>query len=79
MIAYNPKSWFTFIFRFHKADTLRKLFPTIIGIAIYSGIVVYLEREIIQLETSHINNIGIVHTILGFVISMLLVLSLIHI
>lgn len=26
MINYNPKDWFTFIFRIHKADTVRKLF-----------------------------------------------------
>jgi putative membrane protein len=74
MIAYNPKAWFTFIFRFHKADTLRTLFPTIIGIAIYAAAVVYIEQNIIQIDkSSRINNIGIVHTILGFVISVLLV------
>ena len=74
MIAYNPKAWFTFIFRFHKADTLRTLFTTILGIAVYSGIIVFIEQNILHLQkTSRINNIGIVHTILGFVISMLLV------
>ena len=74
MIAYNPKAWFTFIFRFHKADTLRKLFTTIIGIAIYSGLIVFIEQEFLVIDkASKINNIGIVHSMLGFVISMLLV------
>lgn len=74
MIAYNPKAWFTFIFRFHKADTLRKLFTTIIGIAIYSGLIVFIEQEVLLLaKTNKLNNIGIVHSMLGFVISMLLV------
>lgn len=74
MIAYNPKAWFTFIFRFHKADTLRKLFNTIIGIAIYTGLIVFIEQEVLLLDkTNKLNNIGIVHSMLGFVISMLLV------
>ena len=74
MISYNPNAWFTFIFRFHKADTLRKLFTTIIGIAIYTVVVVFIEKNILHIEkTSRLNNFGIVHTILGFVISMLLV------
>ena len=32
MVNYNPKDWFTFIFRFHKADTFRELFPLLIGL-----------------------------------------------
>ncbi len=74
MIDYNPKSWFTFIFRIHKGDTFRKLLPLMIAIAIYSWIIVYLETTVFKLgENSHIKNIGLVHTILSFVISMLLV------
>ncbi|HET7818912.1 MAG TPA: bestrophin family ion channel [Bacteroidia bacterium] len=74
MISYNPKDWFTFIFRFHKADTVRKLLPLIIGICIYSGIVAYLELEYWKLsENSHVKNIPVMHTLLGFAISMLLV------
>ena len=74
MIDYNPKSWFTFIFRIHKADTFRKLFPLLIGTAIYSGIIAYLEVNVFHLsDSSHVKNISLVHTILSFVISMLLV------
>ena len=74
MIDYNPKSWFTFIFRVHKADTFRKLLPLMLAIALYSAVVVYLEVNVFQLsQNSHIKNISLVHTILSFVISMLLV------
>jgi len=74
MIAYNPKSWFTFIFRIHKADTFRKLFPLMLAIAAYSGVIVYLETSVFELsEKSHVRNISLVHAILSFVISMLLV------
>lgn len=74
MISYNPKEWFTFIFRFHKADTFRTLFPLIIGISIYCGIIAFLFIDVFKLpEHSYIKNITIMHSMLGFVISLLLV------
>lgn len=74
MISYNTKEWFTFIFRFHKADTFRTLFPIMIAIGIYSGTIGYFEVEIWQLtDKSYVKNITIMHGMLGFVISLLLV------
>jgi ion channel-forming bestrophin family protein len=74
MLTYNPKEWFSFIFRFHKADTFRKLMPIMAGIGIYSAAVAYLEIEYWKLsEISHVKNITITHSMLGFVISLLLV------
>jgi putative membrane protein len=73
MISYNPKIWFAYIFRLHQSDTLRKLFPILILIAIYSGVVAYLELEYFKLEeTSHVKSLSVIHTTLGFVISLLL-------
>ena len=74
MISYNPKEWFTFIFRFHKADTFRKLLPLMFGIGLYCGLIGYLELEVFKLsQNSHVKNITIMHSMLGFVISLLLV------
>ena len=74
MVSYNTKDWFTFIFRFHKADTFRTLFPVMIAIGIYSGVIGYLEVEYWKLaEDSYVKNITIMHGMLGFVISLLLV------
>jgi len=74
MISYNTKDWFTFIFRFHKADTFRTLAPIMAAIGIYAGFVGYMEVEFWQLsDTSYIKNITIMHGMLGFVISLLLV------
>ena len=74
MIQYNPKDWFTFIFRFHKADTIRKLMPLIIGIAVFSLIIALLEKEVWKLsDNNYVKNIPMMHSLLGFVISMLLV------
>jgi putative membrane protein len=74
MISYNPKDWFTFIFRFHKADTVRKLGPMLIGICVYSLIIAYLELSFWKLsDNSYVKNIPVMHSLLGFAISMLLV------
>lgn len=74
MINYNPKEWFSFIFRFHKEDTFRKLLPLMFAVSIYAGLIAYLELEYWQLSSSsHIRNLSLMHGILGFVISLLLV------
>jgi len=69
MIHYNPKDWFGLIFHFHKSDTFRKLFWVILSVAIYSGIIVYLEQEVFFTTFSS----SVMHSLLGFVISLLLV------
>ncbi len=74
MIYYNPKDWFLAIFKFHKSDTFRALFPMLIVFGIYSWTIVYLETEYFNLsQNSNARNITIMHTLLGFAISMLLV------
>ncbi|MCK9402288.1 MAG: hypothetical protein M0Q26_02705 [Chitinophagaceae bacterium] len=74
MINYNTQGWFPFIFRFHKADTIRKLLPAIIITCLFAWLVVYLELAYLQLPgNSYIKNIPAMHSLLGFAISMLLV------
>lgn len=74
MVKYNPKEWFTFIFRLHKAETVRQLTPMMLSISLYVGIVAFLEIEVFELsENSHLKNITVMHGMLGFVISLLLV------
>jgi ion channel-forming bestrophin family protein len=74
MIAYNPKDWFVFIFRFPKADTFRKLLPLMVAIVIYSAIVAYVEVEIFHfLEKKNTQNLTVIHSLLGVLISLLLV------
>jgi ion channel-forming bestrophin family protein len=74
MINYNPKDWFVFIFRFSKADTFRRLLPLMLAVGVYSGLVAYVELNFLNLaETQYIRNVGMMHGVLGFVISLLLV------
>lgn len=73
MTSYNPKDWFNFIFNISKADTFRKLIPMMLIIGMYSGAIGYLEIEYWELpEDSHVKNISVMHSMLGFVISLLL-------
>ncbi len=73
MIQYNPKDWFTFIFRFHKADTFRKLLPILAAMALYSTLVIYLEIRLSWVNDFHVQNIIQMHSLLGFAISIMLV------
>lgn len=70
MVTYNPKDWFSLIIKFHKSDTFRQLIPVLLVIGIYSYIVVYLELHYFCIT---IKNPTVMHSILGFVLSMLLV------
>lgn len=70
MITYNPKDWFNLIIQFHKSDTFRQLLPSIFSIGIYAALIVYGELHFFHLETK---NPTVMHSILGFVLSMLLV------
>jgi putative membrane protein len=74
MIDYNPKEWFRYIFYFQKADTVRKLTPLILIIGVYTALVAYLIIKVWRIgESTDLKNISLMHSLLGFVISMLLV------
>lgn len=74
MINYNPKVWFPFIFRFYKTDTLRTLLPLMLIAGAYSWLIAFLELEYFEVaKSSFISNLGLMHSVLGFVISLLLV------
>jgi putative membrane protein len=69
MQAYNPKDWFKLIFNFHKSDSFRLLIPGIIGLSVFTGVLCYLQVE----ECIKLRNTMVMHSTLGFVISLLLV------
>jgi ion channel-forming bestrophin family protein len=73
MVDYNPKDWLVFIFRFHKSDTFRRLIPMMITIGLYTWGILYLELQYWKLaDNSLVRNTTVLHTTLGFVISLLL-------
>jgi len=73
MIYYNPKSWFSLIFRFNKADTLRELFPLMTCVSLYAGVVTFILIDLLQVpETTILKKVIYVHQTIGFVFSLLL-------
>lgn len=70
MVSYNPKSWFTIIFQLHKYDTFRQLLSTMGVLAVLTAIFCYVEIELLNMEFT---STMAVHSLIGFVISLLLV------
>lgn len=74
MITYDPRDWFRPVFLIHKAETFRKLWPLLLLCGGYSAVVAYLEVEHLNLANDRfMKNIPMMHSLLGFAISMLLV------
>lgn len=74
MRVYNTKNFLKILVSLHKSDTMKILFPTMILMAIYSYGIQYLEVEYLDLtEKSKVSNVGLIHSLLGFVLSLLLV------
>ncbi len=74
MKSYNPKEWGKIVFDFRRSDTLRQLLPVLVCIGIYSGGLAFIEINYFGSNLKdHLQNISIIHTLLGFVLSMLLV------
>ncbi|MDN3584718.1 bestrophin family protein [Mucilaginibacter flavus] len=73
MVYYNPKEWFSFIFKINKADTLWELFPLILSVGAYAGAVTYLLIDFWHLpDTSLLRKVSYIHQTIGFVFSLLL-------
>lgn len=73
MVYYNPKEWFSFIFKINKAETLRELFPLMIAVGVYAGVVTYLLIDFWHLpDTSILKKVIFIHQTIGFVFSLLL-------
>lgn len=70
MIQYDPKEWFGLIFQFHKSDTFSKLLKVMIGIALFSLAIAYVHEELWNFTEK---SSTVIHSLLGFVISLLLV------
>ncbi|WPR75357.1 bestrophin family protein [Algoriphagus sp. NG3] len=74
MKGYNPKDWFKILFLVQKSDTLVKLSPFMVLIFIYSLGIAWLEMDYFKIgKNSWVQNIPIMHSLLSFVISLLLV------
>jgi putative membrane protein len=72
MINYNPKSWVTLIFSFSKSDTVRMLWKQLIYIGLLSLAITFAELHFFP-KAEFLKHLTAVYSLLGFVISLLLV------
>lgn len=72
MIKYNPKSWFALIFALDKSDTMRILWKEMVYIGILAAVIAYVEITYFP-DIKALANLNIVYSLVGFVISLLLV------
>lgn len=72
MVDYNPKNWLGFIFSFHASDTIRILWRELVYIAILTAIIASIELHFFP-NSNVLKNLTSVYSLLGFVISLLLV------
>jgi putative membrane protein len=74
VIAYNPKQFFKILIFVQRKDTLVKLAPLLVIIFLYSLGIAYLELEYFKIgRNSWVQYIPVMHGLLSFVISLLLV------
>lgn len=72
MIEYNPKNWYKLIFAIHKSDTLRILWKEILYIGAFSALLSFILIEYLESMTA-LQSLISVYSLVGFVISLLLV------
>ena len=70
MVSYDPKSWWGLIFQFHKSDTFRRLLPAMLSVALFNAAIAYLDDRFLG---DSVKGTSLVHSLLGFIISLLLV------
>ncbi len=73
MKAYDSHNWFRAL-AIHKSDTFRVLWPAVIFVGLFTAGAGWLETNYFHIsKTSYVNNLTVMHSLLGFAISMLLV------
>lgn len=72
MINYNPKSWLHLIFALQKSDTLRILWKELIYIGVFTVLIDFAVMNYFS-DVSVLGNLVAVYSLVGFVISLLLV------
>lgn len=74
MIVYNPKDWLSKTIYKRSLSSFVSLLPYLIVSAVVAGLTAYIELEHINLSKAvWIRHLTVVHTLLGFVLSLLLV------
>ena len=71
MILYNPRAWFALIFEFHRSDTFRKMIWVLFAFSVYALALTWVELH--YREYFNFHSTIAVHSLLGFIMGLLLV------
>lgn len=73
MITYDSRDWFRAL-ALHRSDTVRKLLPLLVLVAFVTWAIGYAEMRYLKIASrEYVRNLPVMHSLLGFAISMLLV------
>lgn len=73
MITYDSRNWIAAL-ALHRSDTVRKLLPMLICVGVFTWFIGYVQTQYMHLsKSSFVSNLPIMHSLLGFALSMLLV------
>ncbi|MGQ0827849.1 MAG: bestrophin family protein [Bacteroidota bacterium] len=70
MKAYNPKDWTKLIFDFHRSESFKMILPAMIALAMYSAVLCFVD---VEMEIIKFKSTTVLHSLLGLVLSLLLV------
>lgn len=72
MITYNPKSWLKLIFAIQKSDTITMLWKELLSMGLFTLLIAYVEIHYFP-NAFFLKELVTVYSLIGFVISLLLV------
>src|SRR5262245_45917385 len=73
MITYDSRNWIAAL-ALHRSDTFRKLLPMLVLVGLFTWGVGYVEIQYLHLSReSRVSNLPVMHSLMGFALSMLLV------
>ncbi len=73
MITYDSRDWWKAL-ALHRSDTVRKLFPLLVLVGLVTFGIGFAETRFLRISTrEYVRNLPVMHSLLGFAISMLLV------
>ena len=73
MINYNPKVWFSVIFHSYSRQVMRMLRPSLIFLAVFSTLVVWVFLDVLKLHEKEFSSTISIHQLLGIVLGLFLV------
>lgn len=73
MVKYNPRTWFSLIFHSYSRQVVKKLFPALIFMGVFTSVFCYFILDYLDLRKQDFLGTTAVHQLLGIVLGLFLV------